>query len=98
MVNPIIALLLYLIEIYSWVVIAAVIVSWLIAFRVINVSNQFVRSIVSFLYAITEPLFRLIRRVVPSFGGIDVSPIIVLIGLWFLRYAIVWAVINAYIG
>jgi YggT family protein len=79
-------------------VIAAVIVSWLIAFRVINVSNQFVRSIVSFLYAITEPLFRLIRRVVPSFGGIDVSPIIVLIGLWFLRYAIVWAVINAYIG
>jgi YggT family protein len=98
MVNPIVWLLLYLIDIYWWIVIAAVIVSWLIAFRVINVSNQFVRSIVSFLYAITEPLFRFVRRFIPSFSGIDISPIIVLIALGFLRYVIVWAVLNAYIG
>jgi YggT family protein len=98
MLNPIVALLLYLIEIYSWIVIAAVIVSWLIAFRVINVSNQFVRSIVSFLYAITEPVFRLIRRFIPSFGGIDISPIIVLIALWFLRNVVLWAAFNSYLG
>jgi YggT family protein len=94
MINPIFALLLYVIEIYSWVVIAAVAVSWLIAFRVINVSNQFVRSIVSFLYAVTEPVFRQVRRVIPAFGGIDISPVIVLIALWFIRYVIVWAAFS----
>jgi YggT family protein len=98
MMNPIAALLLYLIDIYSWIVIAAVILSWLIAFRVINVSNNVVRSIVSFVLAITEPVFRQVRRFVPSFGGIDLSPVIVLIALWFVRYVIVWASYNAYLG
>ncbi|HEY1707337.1 MAG TPA: YggT family protein [Rhizomicrobium sp.] len=90
MLNPISALLLYLIEIYTWIIIAAVVVSWLIAFRVINVSNQIVRSFVSFLYAITEPVFRQVRRFVPAFGGIDISPVIVLIALWFISYVITW--------
>jgi YggT family protein len=90
MLNPISALLLYLIEIYTWIIIAAVVVSWLIAFRVINMSNQIVRSIVSFLYAITEPVFRQVRRVIPAFGGLDISPVIVLIALWFISYAITW--------
>jgi YggT family protein len=90
MLNPISALLLYLIEIYTWIIIAAVVVSWLIAFRVINTSNQIVRSIVSFLYAITEPVFRQVRRVIPAFGGLDISPVIVLIALWFISYAITW--------
>jgi YggT family protein len=98
MMNPISALLLYLIDIYSWIVIAAVILSWLIVLRVINVSNNFVRSIVSFVMAITEPVFRQVRRVVPSFGGIDISPVIVLIVLWFLAYVINWASYNAYLG
>ena len=98
MMNPISALLLYLIDIYSWIVIAAVILSWLIAFRVINVSNNVVRSIVSFVMAITEPVFRLVRRFVPSFGGLDISPVIVLIALWFLAYVIQWASYNAWFG
>lgn len=98
MINPITALALYLIEIYSWVVIAAVIVQWLIVFRVINTTNQLVRSIVGFLFAITEPVFRLVRRIVPSFGGIDISPVIVLIALWFIRYLIVWATYSYYLG
>lgn len=98
MPNPIVALLLYLIEIYSWIVIAAVVLSWLIAFRVINVSNEIVRSIVGFLMAITEPVFRQVRRFVPSFGGIDIAPVIVLIALWFIRYVIVWAYVSTYFG
>jgi YggT family protein len=98
MINPITALLLYLIEIYSWVVIAAVIVQWLIIFRVINTSNDIVRAIVGFLFAITEPVFRFVRRFVPSIGGIDISPVIVLIALWFVRYVIIWTTVTTYMG
>jgi YggT family protein len=98
MVNPIVALVLYILDIYTWIIIAAVIVQWLIVFRVINVSNQIVRSIVGFLYAITEPVFRLVRRFIPAFGGIDISPVLVLIAIWFIRYVIVWAVYSSYLG
>ena len=96
MVNPILALLFYLLDIYSWIVIIAVITQYLIMFRVINTSNQLVRTIVSFLFAITEPVFRFVRRFVPSIGGVDLSPVIVLIALWFVRYVIQWAVWNGY--
>src|SRR4051812_1680133 len=96
MVNPILALLFYLFDIYSWIVIIAVITQYLIMFRVINTSNQLVRTIVSFLFAITEPVFRLVPRFVPSIGGVDLSPVIVLIALWFVRYVIQWAVWNGY--
>ncbi|HEX2591674.1 MAG TPA: YggT family protein [Rhizomicrobium sp.] len=88
MMNPIAWLLLSLVNLYWVIVVAAVILSWLIAFRVINVSHPFVRSVVSFLMAITEPVFRQVRKVVPSFGGIDISPVIVLIALSFVAYVI----------
>ena len=97
MLNQISALLLYILDIYSWIVIAAVVVQWLIVFRVINLSNNIVRSLVGFLYAITEPVFRLVRRIIPAFGGIDISPVIVLVAIWFLRYIIVWVSLPAYI-
>lgn len=96
MVNPILALLFYLLDIYSWIVIIAVITQYLIMFRVINTANQLVRTIVSFLFSITEPVFRFVRRFVPSIGGVDLSPVIVLIALWFVRYVIQWAVWNGY--
>ncbi|HTT98331.1 MAG TPA: YggT family protein [Rhizomicrobium sp.] len=92
--NPFIALALYLIEIYQWVVIAAVIASWLVVFNVINARNEIVRGILRFLDAVTEPVFRQIRRVIPPIGGIDLSPLIVLIALWFLAKLIVWAAFN----
>ena len=91
MYNPIIWLILQLLNLYWWVVIAAVIASWLVAFGVINMHNQIVRSIVRGLYALTEPVFRQIRRVIPTIGGLDISPVIVLIAISFLQYAIVWA-------
>ena len=88
MLNPIAALLIEVLEIYKWVVIAAVIVSWLTAFNVINQYNNFVRSLLRILYALTEPVFRPIRKIIPPIGGLDLSPIIVFLIIWFLQYTI----------
>jgi YggT family protein len=88
MLNPIAALLIEILEIYKWVVIVAVIVSWLTAFNVINVHNNFVRTLLRILYTLTEPVFRQIRRVIPPIAGLDLSPIIVFVIIWFLQYTI----------
>ena len=64
-----------ILEIYKWVVIIAVIVSWLIAFNVINTYNNFVRSLLRCLAPLTEPVFRRVRKVMPPMGGLDLSPI-----------------------
>ena len=85
MLNPIAALLIEILEIYKWVVIAAVIVSWLVAFNVINSHNNFVRTVLRILYTLTEPVFRQIRRVIPPISGLDLSPIIVFVIIWFLQ-------------
>ena len=71
-------------EFYSYLIVAAAIVSWLVAFSVINVRNQFVRMIVDFLYRLTEPVLRPIRRFLPNLGGIDISPVVVLFVILFL--------------
>jgi YggT family protein len=91
MLNPIAALLIEVLEIYKWVVIAAVIVSWLIAFNVINQYNNFVRTALRILSALTDPVFRQVRRVIPPIGGLDFSPIVVFVIIWFLQYTISWA-------
>ena len=91
MLNPIAALLIEVLEIYKWIVIAAVIVSWLTAFNVINQYNNFVRTLLRILIALTEPVFRPIRKVIPAVGGLDLSPIIVFVIIWFLQYSITWA-------
>jgi YggT family protein len=88
--NPFLWLVLRLIDLYSWVVIAAVVVSWLVAFGVINTYNRFARAIVQGLDALTEPVFRQVRRVIPPIGGLDLSPLIVLLALQFLSYVIVY--------
>jgi YggT family protein len=87
---PFIVLLIRLIDIYIWVVIIAVVMSWLVAFGVINTFNPFARSVVRFLDAVTEPVFRQVRRVIPPIGGLDLSPLIVLILLQFLSYSIAY--------
>lgn len=86
-----------ILNLYYWVVIANVIFSWLYAFNVINSRNQFVASIGQALYALTEPFLKPIRRVVPSIGGLDLSPLILLLGVIFIQsvisrylYQIVW--------
>lgn len=91
MTNPILALILQLLQIYEWIVIATVILSWLVAFNVVNMGNNFVRQIGYFLSRLTEPLLGPIRRTLPAMGGVDLSPVALLLALWFVRYTIVWA-------
>ena len=88
--NPFVWLILTLLDIYTWIVIAAVVMSWLVAFGVINTYNQFARSVVNLLDALTEPVFRRVRHVIPAIGGLDISPLIVLIGLQFLSYLVAY--------
>jgi YggT family protein len=88
--NPIFFLLIEVLEIYKWIVIAAVIVSWLIVFNVINTYNNFVRSLLHMLSALTEPVFRRIRKFLPPMGGLDLSPIIVFVIIITLQYTISW--------
>lgn len=75
----------YLITLYVYVVFASVILSWLIGFNVINPHNQFVRTLWQGLDAVTEPALRPIRRVLPDMGGLDLSPLVLLLGLYFIQ-------------
>ncbi|TIP34385.1 MAG: YggT family protein [Mesorhizobium sp.] len=77
--------LIYALFIYRWIVIAAAIFSWLYAFNVVNSRNQFVSSVGNALYQMTEPVFRPIRRFMPDLGGVDISPLVVLVILFFLE-------------
>ena len=72
-------------NLYTWVLIGSAVFSWLYAFNIINSSNQFVNSIGRFLFNVTEPVLAPIRRVLPNLGGIDISPIVVLVIIFFLR-------------
>jgi YggT family protein len=74
-----------ILDLYVWLLIVWVILSWLVAFDVINTRNRFVYLVSDFLFRITEPVLRPIRRVVPSISGIDISPIILILGIWFIR-------------
>lgn len=73
------------ISIYTFIVIGQVVVSWLIAFRVINMQNQFVHSVAQVLHQLTEPALRPIRKIVPTLGGLDFSPVILLLALMFVQ-------------
>ncbi len=73
-----------LIQLYTWVVIISVVLSWLISFNAVNTSNQLVAMIWRITGQLTEPALRGIRGVIPSFGGLDFSPVILILGLMFL--------------
>ena len=74
-----------LITLYVWILIASAILSWLVAFNVVNPQNTFVRNLGEFLWRVTEPVLAPIRRLLPNLGGIDVSPILLIIALYFIR-------------
>ncbi len=76
---------LLVLHLYTYVIIAAAILSWLVAFNVVNARNDLVRSIWATLTALTEPVFRPVRRMLPNLGGIDVSPIIVLLIIFLIQ-------------
>ena len=79
-------LLVYeLLNIYKYIVIVNVIISWLVAFNVLNTHNRFVYSILELSYKLTEPMLNKIRRFLPNLGSLDISPVILLVLIWFLQ-------------
>jgi len=83
--GPLFRVLLIVIELYMWVIIIGVILNWLVAFNVINTQNRFVYMVGDFTHRITEPLLSPIRRAMPNFGGLDISPLVLILGLIFLK-------------
>jgi YggT family protein len=83
--NPFHWLIDTVLELYIWVIIASVVLSWLVAFNVINTRNPIVNQIGEFLYRITEPALRPIRSILPNLGGIDISPMLLILLLIFAR-------------
>ena len=84
----------YVLDLYIWIIIITAILSWLVAFNVINMRNDFVRSIWLGLNAVTEPLLRPIRRVLPDLGGIDISPVILILIIVFIRSVLIGNLIE----
>ena len=78
-------LALQILKLYSYVVIANVVVSWLVAFNVLNTQNRFVYSILEMTHRLTDPILNRIRRFLPNLGSLDISPIILLLLIWFIE-------------
>ncbi|HLI12212.1 MAG TPA: YggT family protein [Alphaproteobacteria bacterium] len=84
-IDPLFAVVQALLELYKWIVIIGAIMSWLIAFGVVNTYNRFVYTLNDFFYRITEPALRPIRRFLPNLGGVDISPVILILIIWLLE-------------
>jgi YggT family protein len=82
-------IILIILDIYIWLLIAAAVLSWLIAFNVVNTRNQFVHMVGDFLWRITEPVLRPIRSIMPNLGGIDISPVILILLIILIKDIIV---------
>jgi YggT family protein len=87
--RAILDVVLLALDLYTWVIIAAAIFSWLYAFNVVNARNSVVAMIGNALYQLTEPVLRPIRNVMPNMGGLDLSPIVLLLGVFLLQRVIV---------
>nr|GAJ32100.1 hypothetical protein Atu2659.1/AGR_C_4820 [Bradyrhizobium sp. DOA9] len=83
-------IVIIVLDLYVWLLIASAILSWLIAFNVVNTRNQFVSAVAEFLYRITEPLLAPIRNFLPSLGGLDISPIILILIIMFIERVILY--------
>ncbi len=90
MSNPFLWLVLTVLDLYMWVVIISVILNWLVAFNVVNTSNRFIYMIGDFTHRATEPALGRIRRYIPNLGGMDISPVVLILLLIFLQRVIVW--------
>jgi YggT family protein len=81
--------ILLALQLYTYLIVASAILSWLVAFNVVNTRNDFVRSIWNFLDAVTEPALRPIRKILPNLGGVDISPVILILLIIFIQNLIV---------
>ena len=93
--RAILDVLLVVLNLYWWIIIASAVLSWLIAFNVVNTRNDVVRAVWDFVNRITEPVLRPIRSVLPNLGGIDVSPIIVLLIILLIQRIILYYIYPA---
>ena len=87
--RSILNIILLVLDIYIWLLIAAAVLSWLVAFNVVNTRNQVVAMVGDFLYRITEPVLRPIRNFLPNLGGIDVSPVVLILIIILIKDIIV---------
>jgi YggT family protein len=87
--RAILDVILIALDLYMWIVIAAAIFSWLVAFNIVNTRNQAIAMIGEFLYRVTEPVLRPIRNMLPNLGGIDISPVILFLIIIFIQKVIV---------
>ena len=87
--RSILYVILLVLDLYIWLLIAAAVLSWLVAFNVVNARNQFVAMVGDFLFRITEPVLRPIRNLLPSLGGIDVSPVVLILIIILIKDVIV---------
>src|ERR1700704_405096 len=83
-------IVIIVLDLYVWLLIASAILSWLIAFNVVNTRNQFVSAVAEFLYRITEPVLAPVRSFMPNLGGLDISPIIVILIIMFIQRVIAY--------
>jgi YggT family protein len=83
-------IVIIVLDLYVWLLIASAILSWLIAFNVVNTRNQFVAGVSEFLFRITEPLLAPIRNIMPNLGGLDISPIILILIILFIQRVIAY--------
>ena len=88
--RAILEVILIVLDLYVWLLIASAILSWLIAFNVVNTRNQFVAAVAEFLYRITEPALAPIRKFMPNLGGLDISPIILLLAVMRIERIIIY--------
>src|SRR4051794_11628456 len=96
--RAVLEIILLILDLYVWLLIASAILSWLIAFNVVNTRNQLVAAIAEFLYRITEPVLAPIRSFLPSVGGLDISPIILILLIYLVEKLIVYNVMPLVIG
>ncbi|MBN9080485.1 MAG: hypothetical protein BGP04_19645 [Rhizobiales bacterium 62-17] len=96
--RAILDVILLVLDLYTWVIVISAVLSWLIAFNVINYRNDFVRAIWSGLTAITEPLLRPIRNILPNMGAVDLSPVVLLLLIFLLQRIIAYYIYPSFIG
>lgn len=92
--QSILILVTQIIQLYVWVIIIQAVLSWLVAFGVVNTQNRFVYTVGDMLNRLTEPALRPIRRVLPDLGGIDISPVVLILGLYFLQN-LIWEIYGS---
>jgi YggT family protein len=83
--HPVVELIDFVLSFYMWAVIIYTVLSWLVSFEVVNTRNTFVRTVGDFLHRLIEPALRPIRRVLPNLGGVDLSPAVLILIVWFVR-------------